>query len=54
MVNKKPIGIDKLEIKDDHNINLVTNYDFSSYGFGHLDYKYKIVAENIFKQYKDI
>ena len=36
MVNKEAIGNDELEIKNDQNINLVTNYDFTSYKWGIL------------------
>lgn len=46
-----PVGLNELIIKNDKNINLVTNYEFQS---GHLDYDYKEVVNSIFEKYKDI
>ena len=48
---KGPIGLNELIIKDDNKNNMVENYQFS---YGHLDYDYKGVAKEIFKNYKNI
>ena len=51
---KQAVGNDILEIKNDNNVNLVSNYDFTLNKFGHLSYDYKKLAETIFSYYKDI
>ena len=51
---KCAIGGSKLEINNNENNNLVLNYDFTQNKFGHLDYKYDIVAKKIFAKNKDI
>ena len=48
---KSPSGISTLEIKDDKNINLVTNVDFSGDKYDQSSYDFGKVAEKVF-QYK--
>jgi hypothetical protein len=50
---KIPIGLEKVSI-DYERKNLVENYDFDKYGFGHLGYKMGIVAEMVSGYYIDI
>ena len=52
--NKKAIGIEKLDIKNEKDIDLVINHDFSEKKFDQLSYKLKFVVETIFGNYKDI
>ena len=50
---KTPIGLEKLNI-DYEMKNLVENYDFEKYGFGHRGYKKALVAEKVSGYYIEI
>jgi len=52
--NEKVIGNENLEINDDKGFNLVSNYNFTRNNFEQFSYNLGIVAEKIFKPYKDI
>ena len=52
--NEKAIGNEKLVINNDKGSNLVSNFDFTRDKFDHFSYKLRIVAEKIFRPYKDI
>ena len=51
---EKAIGNENLEINDDKGSNLVSNYNFTRNNFEQFSYNLRIVAEKIFKPYKDI
>ena len=52
-MSKIPIGLEKVNI-DYERKNLIENYDFHKYGFGHLSYKMGLVAEIVSGSYKEI
>ena len=52
--NEKAIGNENLEINDNKGSNLVSNYNFTQNNFEQFSYNLRIVAEKIFKPYKDI
>ena len=52
-MSKIPLGIEKVNINHE-NKNLIENYDFHKYGFGHLGYKMGLVAEIVSGPYIEI
>jgi hypothetical protein len=52
--NKKAIGNEILVINNDKGSNLVSNFNFTRNHFYQFSYYLRIVAEKIFKPYKDI
>ena len=52
--NEKAIGNENLEINDNKGSNLISNYNFTQNNFEQFSYNLRIVAEKIFKPYKDI
>ena len=52
-MSKIPLGIEKVKINHE-NKNLIENYDFHKYGFGHLGYKMGLVAEIVSGPYIEI
>ena len=56
MKNKNGIsaGNEAIAINSDKGINLVMNYDFTSNKFDQLSYKFEIVIQKIFENYRDI
>jgi len=52
-ISKIPLGIEKVNINHE-NKNLIENYDFHKYGFGHLGYKMGLVAEIVSGPYIEI
>ena len=53
-LNEKAIGNENLVINDDKDSNLVSNYNFTRNNFDQFSYNLRIVAEKLFKPYKDI
>ena len=53
LMSKIPIGLEKVNI-DYERKNLIENYDFHKYGFGHFGYKMGLVAEIISGPYIEI
>ena len=53
IMDKTAIGIKELDIKYEGK-NIITNYDFTKYTFGHNFYKMGLVAEKISGHYKEI
>ena len=53
VMSKIPIGLEKVNI-DYERKNLIENYDFHKYGFGHFGYKMGLVAEIISGPYIEI
>ena len=52
--DQNAIGNNALILNDNKGKNLVSNYDFTSYSFGHFSYNYMFVVERIFSKYIDI
>jgi len=53
LMSKIPIGLEKVNI-DYERKNLIENYDFHKYGFGHFGYKMGLAAEIVSGPYKEI
>ena len=51
---KTAIGRNELILCDENNKNLVENYNFTQYNYGHLSYNMGVVAKDISGYYKEL